>query len=492
MQLYPQAEDFCRLAKSYKLIPVLAEVPADLETPISVYLKLVADEPGFLLESAESGRNFGRYSFIGFKPLAEIVSRLGETELFIDGKKQLRSGSPLTVLEEIMTEFSVADSGLKLPFNGGAVGYFAYDLAATFERIRGYQLTDKLELARLLICKSVAIFDHLQHTVKLLHLAATEGFSNALEAYAEAATELSILQEKLKQTSLPRLSGKANPGEFRRFSHPVADSLTESRYIKMVTKAKEHITAGDAFQIVLSHEFRLRAKRHPFSLYRHLRQVNPSPYMFYLNYGTKQLVGASPEMLVKLENGKITTCPIAGTRPRGCDSEEDQALAAELLADEKERAEHAMLVDLGRNDIGRISLPGTVNVERYMEVERFSHVMHLVSLVSGTIDPAYSAIDAVKACFPAGTVSGAPKVRAMEIIHELEGDFRQAYAGAVGYLDFNGNMDTCITIRTMAVEGDEAIIRIGAGIVHDSDPVKEFQEVLHKGKALFKLLEDDE
>ncbi|MCX7779432.1 MAG: anthranilate synthase component I family protein, partial [Negativicutes bacterium] len=237
------------------------------------------------------------------------------------------------------------------------------------------------------------------------------------------------------------------------------------------------------------------APANPFNLYRRLRQVNPSPYMFYLNMGRKKLVGASPEMLVKVENGMVYTCPIAGTRPSGANEAEDQRLAAELLADEKERAEHAMLVDLGRNDIGRIAAPGSVRVERFMQVEKFSHVMHLVSHVSGKLDARYSALDALEACFPAGTVSGAPKVRAAEIIHELEGGCRGAYAGAVGYLDFRGNLDSCIAIRTLIIDGEQAVIRAGAGIVYDSAPEKEYQEVLHKGKALFKLLaevgEDD-
>lgn len=492
MQIYPQAEEFCRLAEQYKVIPVLAEFPADLETPISVYLKLVAEAPGYLLESAESGRNFGRYSFIGFKPLAEVISNSKATELLIDGKKKTVSGNPLEILENFMAEFSVADTGQSLPFGGGAVGYFAYDLIAAFERVRGYRLPADLELARLLFCQIIVIFDHLQHLLKLVYLARPACCRDASGAYTEAVSALSDLHNKLVSNIPAILSDKACQGEREPFCLPADDSPVAMHYKAMVKKAKEYIAAGDAFQIVLSHEFRSSVRRHPFNLYRRLRQVNPSPYMFYLNYGDKQLVGASPEMLVKLNKGKVMTCPIAGTRPRGIDSEADERLAAELLADEKERAEHAMLVDLGRNDIGRISLPGSVTVERYMDVEKFSHVMHLVSLVSGTLDPDYSAIDALKACFPAGTVSGAPKVRAMEIIHELEGDCRRAYAGAVGYIDFNGNMDTCITIRTMSVEGGEAIIRTGAGIVHDSDPAKEFQEVLHKGKALFKLMEGDE
>ena len=255
-----------------------------------------------------------------------------------------------------------------------------------------------------------------------------------------------------------------------------------------VLKAKEYIAAGDIFQVVLSHAFRRPLAEKPFSLYRRLRRINPSPYMFYINFGDRQLVGASPEMLVKLQNGQVFTCPIAGTRPRGKNPTEDARLAAELLADEKECAEHAMLVDLGRNDIGRISLPGTVNVTKMMEVENFSHVMHIVSEVNGTLDPKYAATEVLSACFPAGTVSGAPKIRAMEIINELESERRGPYAGAVGYFDFRGNMDTCITIRTFSVDGDEVTIQTGAGIVADSVPATEYEEIHHKAKVLFQVL----
>ena len=271
-------------------------------------------------------------------------------------------------------------------------------------------------------------------------------------------------------------------------AQPPEDSAVRQQYIDNVLKAKEYIASGDIFQVVLSHPFRQPLKEPPFSLYRRLRRINPSPYMFYINFGQRQLVGASPEMLVKLQHGEVFTCPIAGTRPRGKDAAEDARLAAELLADRKECAEHAMLVDLGRNDIGRISLPGTVQVTKMMEVENFSHVMHIVSEVSGKLDPNFTATDTLKACFPAGTVSGAPKIRAMEIINELEPERRGPYAGAVGYFDFRGNMDTCITIRTFSIDGDEVTIQTGAGIVADSVPETEYQEIRHKAKVLFQVL----
>ena len=492
MQIYPSIEEFSKLAEDHNIIPLVTEIPADLETPISLYLKLVGSNQGFMLESADNGRSFGRYSYIGLNPIAEVASRSNSSEVLLaTGEKKLLPGKPLDCLQEFMSGFSIAQTATTLPFASGLVGYFAYDLIATIERIRGYRLSADLEIARLLFCQVVVIFDHLKHTLQLVYLAQVPGPAKVEDAYAAAIREMRGIKEKISTNQPEAPDDRPYQKEQGRFSPPPVDSPSAQRYMAMVRKAKEYITAGDAFQIVVSQEFDAPLRRHPFNLYRRLRQVNPSPYMFYLNYGEKQLVGASPEMLVKIEDNKVYTCPIAGTRPRGRDSADDERLAAELLADEKERAEHAMLVDLGRNDLGRISVPGTVTVDRYMEVEKFSHVMHLVSLVSGKLDSTCSALDALQACFPAGTVSGAPKVRAMEIIHELEGDCRGAYAGAVGYIDFHGNMNTCITIRTMVIDGKRTKIRTGAGIVYDSVPETEYQEVLHKGRALFKLMEDE-
>lgn len=490
MNIHPSLPEFSNAARQYNTVAVMAEMSADLETPISLYLKLVGEDRGFMLESAESGKNFGRYSFIGLQPFAEFTGRSEASELILkDGTKTTSKGKPLDLLRQFMAEFSVSPLPEPAPFMGGGVGYFAYDLIATMERVRGYRLPDDLELVQLLFCRVVIIFDHLNHTLKIVYLAAVTEPESAAESYAKAVTEIERIVDTIQSTQPMPLADAPYQSRQDPFPLPAADSEAAGQYIAIVAKAKEYIAAGEAFQIVLSQEFPVPMVKHPFNLYRRLRQVNPSPYMFYFNFGINKLVGASPEMLVKVEAGKVYTCPIAGTRPRGRTTEEDSRLAAELLADEKERAEHAMLVDLGRNDIGRISTPGTVTVDRYMEVELFSHVMHIVSAVSGQLAKGYTALDVLQACFPAGTVSGAPKVRAMEIIHELEGDCRGPYAGAVGYLDFSGNMDTCITIRTLVIKGKQASIRTGAGIVYDSVPQTEYQEILHKGRALFKLME---
>lgn len=490
MNICPSLREFSNIAEKYNIIPLYTEVSADLETPITLYLKLVGDDHGFMLESAESGSNFGRYSFIGINPFAEIVGRSEECEFVQqNGGRKIVKGRPLDVLRDYLAGFSTMDLPGQPPFLGGGVGYFAYDLIATMERVRGYELPKDLELMHLLFCRVIIIFDHLKNTLQVVYLASVDELGQAEKSYAAGVNELRAVVEKILYRQPISLDNGPYQNTTGSFNPPAEDSETARRFVSIVAKAKEYICAGDAFQIVLSQEFKTPISSHPFNLYRRLRQVNPSPYMFYLNFGHKKLIGASPEMLVKVTGGKVYTCPIAGTRPRGLDSQEDEQFVAELLADEKERAEHAMLVDLGRNDIGRISAPGTVAVDRYMQVEKFSHVMHLVSLVSGQLDTDYTALDALKACFPAGTVSGAPKVRAMEIIHQIEGDCRGAYAGAVGYLDFRGNMDTCITIRTMVVEDSQVTIRTGAGIVYDSVPEKEYQEILHKGCALFKLLE---
>jgi anthranilate synthase component 1 len=489
--VYPSLPEFSNAARQYNTVAVMAELSADLETPISLYLKLVGEERGFMLESAESGKNFGRYSFIGLQPFAEFTGRSEASELILEnGTKTTSKGKPLNLLRQFMAGFSVSPLPEPASFMGGGVGYFAYDLIATMERVRGYRLPDDLELVQLLFCRVVIILDHLNHTLKIVYLAAITEPESAAESYAKAVTEIERIVDTIQSTQPVVLADAPYQPRQDPFQLPAADSEAARQYMAIVAKAKEYIAAGEAFQIVLSQEFPVPLVNHPFNLYRRLRQVNPSPYMFYLNFGTNKLVGASPEMLVKVEAGKVYTCPIAGTRPRGRTKEEDSHLAAELLADEKERAEHAMLVDLGRNDIGRISAPGTVTVDRYMEVELFSHVMHIVSAVSGQLAKGYTALDVLQACFPAGTVSGAPKVRAMEVIHELEGDCRGPYAGAVGYLDFSGNMDTCITIRTLVVKGKQASIRTGAGIVYDSVPQTEYQEILHKGRALFKLMEE--
>ena len=486
---YPVKEDFCQLAEKHNILPVYTQLLTDMETPVSLYYKLVGDDVGFILESAATGKNFGRYSFIGTAPFATVTARRQYSEI-ITGEGTLRvEGAPVEVLRNFMKEFSFPDLPNLPPLTGGGVGYFAYECVGTWERVRGLDIPEDMVLSQLLFCQVIIIMDHLTHSTKLLYLARMESGKTPGEVYHEATIQLAKWIEKLRKpvalpqdnTTIPKL-GKSL----------VIDEEAQQKFISIVKQAKEHIVAGDIFQVVLSEQFCSKLKKHPFALYRRLRQVNPSAYMFYINFGQRKLVGASPEMLVKLSGGIATTYPIAGARPRGKDVAEDERLAVELLADPKERAEHAMLVDLARNDIGRVSLPGTVKVKQMMKIEKFSHIMHIVSEVAGRINPKFAALDVLTACFPAGTLSGAPKVRAMEIINHFETVRRGPYGGAVGYLDFRGNMDTCITIRTMVIDGDEVVVQAGAGIVADSVPEKEYQEVLHKARVLFEVIGEDD
>lgn len=485
MRLYPSRAEFDRLAETCNIIPVYTELAADMETPVSLYYKLVGEKPGFMLESAETSKTFGRYSFLGTDPFMTVTARPGYTEA-VTGQSGFSIGRPpLAAMQELLDKFVFPDLPELPPFSGGAVGYYSYETAATWERIRGMTPADDAVLGEFLFCRVLVAMDHLTHTVKLIYLAEVDAATDAAVAYAKAGARLVALAEKLQQpVAMPGADGPAaGTGQT-----PPEEAADKAQFMAAVDQAKEYIAAGDIFQVVLSQPFRRKLPAPPFVLYRRLRRLNPSPYMFYVNFGHRQLVGASPEMLVKLQDGKVFTCPIAGTRPRGRDAAEDARLAEELLADAKERAEHAMLVDLGRNDLGRISQPGTVTVSRMMQIERFSHVMHIVSEVTGSLDPAYSPTDVLAACFPAGTVSGAPKIRAMEIINELEDAPRGPYAGALGYFDFRGNLDTCITIRTLAVTGDDVVIQTGAGIVADSVPENEYYEIRHKARAMFQVL----
>ncbi len=489
MSTYPTKDDFCQLAKKHNILPVYTELLSDMETPVSLYYKLVGDDVGFMLESAETGKTFGRYSFIGTAPFATITARSKYSQITRAGNKVQVAGSPVEVLRNFMKEFSFPDLPGLPPLTGGGVGYFAYESVGTWERIRGLEIPEDMVVSQLLFCQVIIIMDHLTHSTKLLYLAQIKAGQEVEEVYEEATAQLAKWIEKLRRpVTLPQ-DNTAIPQNGKSL---VIDKEAQQKFISIVKKAKEHIVAGDIFQVVLSQQFCSKLKKHPFALYRRLRQVNPSAYMFYINFGHRKLVGASPEMLVRLSGDEVTTYPIAGARPRGKDAEEDEQLAVELLADPKERAEHAMLVDLARNDIGRVSLPGTVEVKQMMQIEKFSHIMHIVSEVAGRINPKFAALDVLTSCFPAGTLSGAPKVRAMEIINDLESVRRGPYGGAVGYLDFRGNMNTCITIRTMVIDGDELKIQAGAGIVADSVPEKEYQEVLHKSRALFQVVGEDD
>lgn len=489
MQVFPGKSRFREYAGLHNIVPVYTEVSTDMDTPVSIYYKLVGDNHGYILESADSSKNFGRFSFIGTDPLAIATAYAGGVEIQSGGETQFIEGKPVEAFQQYLSSFS-APVLTELPqLSGGAVGYFAYESVATWERVRGLKLPENAILAEFMLCRVLLIMDHLTHTTKLAYLVRVTEQDNADELYQAALAQLKLLAGRLSQPLRPEPETRLHETGAAR---ELKVRQLEADFVAKVKKAKEYIAAGDIFQVVLSQQFRRKLSRRPFSLYRRLRQVNPSPYMFYINFGRRKLAGASPEMLVKLNGDKVVTYPIAGTRPRGRSPEEDRELAADLLNDVKEKAEHAMLVDLGRNDIGRISRPGTVEVTRLMEIEKFSHVMHIVSEVSGQVEPAYTALDALKACFPAGTLSGAPKVRAMEIIDELEELPRGPYGGAVGYIDFSGNMDTCITIRTIFIDGDEAVTQTGAGIVADSVPEKEYQEVLQKAGVLFQVLDEED
>lgn len=486
MNISPSNGAFNELAKKFNIIPVMANVTADLETPISVYYKVVGDKTGFILESADSSSNFGRYSFIGTDPFAIFTAYPRQAKVMGDDSDVTIKDSPLTALKKYLAAFSVPPLPDLTPFAGGAVGYFNYETVGTWERNRMTQLPPDMLLAELMLCKTIIVFDHLRSSTTIIRLVKIEADQQLDVLYSEAADKIREIALKLDQ---PLTSKQTDLSQAKETVLPTNNDEGKENYVNIVTKAKEYIAAGDIFQVVLSAKFTRKLNLSPIAVYRRLRQLNPSPYMFYLNFGKRQVIGASPEMLVKVTDGKVETCPIAGTRPRGKNEEQDANLAADLIADSKEVAEHAMLVDLGRNDIGRVSRPGTVKVEQLMEVEKFSHVMHMVSKVSGQLRSDYSALDALAACFPAGTVSGAPKIRAMEIISQLEQRFRGPYAGAVGYVDFNGNMDTCITIRTMVAENGEAVIQTGAGIVADSVPEKEYQEIRQKAQAIFSVLD---
>ncbi len=475
MSYAPTLEDAKRIAESGRgnLLPVYREVRADLETPVSAYLKVARGSHSFLLESVEGGERLARYSFIGTEPYRVAVS---------DG-----SADPLLTVEEELRRFRVVHPPTLPRLTGGAVGYLAYEAVRHFEPRVPQAPNDPLGLpeAVFLFVDTLLVFDHLQRTIKVVGHVRLDG--DVETAYRAATRRIDELAERLAgPLPPPQVAGPPPP------SRALRSNVGREAYLDLVDATKRYIVAGDIIQAVLSQRLSRPTNAPPFDIYRALRTVNPSPYMYYLDLGDFQVVGASPEMLVRVEDGQVETHPIAGTRPRGATAEQDDALARELASDEKELAEHVMLLDLGRNDIGRVSEPGTVRVTKRMEIERYSHVMHLVSNVSGRLRAGMTALDALRACFPAGTVSGAPKVRAMEIIAELEADRRGTYAGAVGYVDFSGNLDTAIAIRTMVVKDGVAHVQAGGGIVFDSVPEREHEESLNKAQAALRAIEKAE
>lgn len=498
---HPSLAGFRELADGpANLIPVYREFAADLETPVSVYLKLMTERsPSFLLESVEGGEQVGRYSFVGVNPRGMVgLHGRDVTISTLDGDRveTLADGRDvLDVLRDELARFVPADVPGLPRFNGGAVGYLGYDVVRFFERLPE-TATAVLDIpdAIFLLADTLVVFDHARHKLIILAQAQIADDADPEAAYVDAIQRIERVSEKLLRP-LP-----AVPTTRWSVSHhghglgEIVSNLQQAEYEAMVRQAKEHIAAGDIFQVVLSQRFSRRTTAHPFAIYRALRMLNPSPYMFYFDFGAYdlQVVGASPEIHVRLEDGVATVRPIAGTRPRGANPAEDAVLEADLLADPKERAEHVMLVDLGRNDIGRVSKYGTVRVSDLMTVERYSHVMHIVSHVTGEINDGMDAYDLMRATFPAGTVSGAPKVRAMEIIEELEGQRRGLYAGAVGYFSYDGSSDTCIAIRTMVVKDDAVYVQAGAGIVADSDPTSEYFECANKARALLVAVDTAE
>ncbi|MEX2236733.1 MAG: anthranilate synthase component I [Dehalococcoidia bacterium] len=475
----PTLDEVQALAPQGNLVPVYRTIAADLETPVSAYLKVAgAGRMSFLLESVEGGETLGRYSFIGTEPYRVLRTGPGESSGAVD---------PLLEIERELARFKPIHLPGLPRFTGGAVGYLGYDVARYFERLPQAP-NDPLGLAEsvFMFLDTLLVFDHLQHEIKVVTHARTDG--DIPSAYRQATWRLDEIAERLAQplAGLPYEEVNGPTGQ------EITSNLERDEYLERVERAREHIVAGDIYQVQLSQRFSQRTGAHPFEIYRALRRVNPSPYMYYLDFDEIQVVGASPEMLIRVDEGRIETHPLAGTRRRGKDAADEVRMEQELRTDEKERAEHVMLVDLSRNDLGRVSRPGTIEVTELMEVEKYSHVMHLVSHVAGDLRPEVSTYDALRAAFPAGTVSGAPKIRAMEVIAELERDQRGVYAGCVGYFDFSGNLDTAITIRTLVVKDGVAHAQAAAGIVYDSDPELEYMECENKARAMLRAIEEAE
>jgi len=482
----PDFEAFQEMARQGNLIPVYREILGDLETPVAAYKKLRGEGCSFLLESVEGGEKWGRFSFLGLNPSLMFqvqgdkvtIQRRGNTETLDAGV------DPFDHLRSLLAEYRAVPAPGLPRFWGGLVGFLGYDMVRYIERLPELTPGTAIPEARLLLTDQLLIFDNLRQTIKVVALVQVDPEKPLQAQYDRALEAIDALIGRLRQPVPLAPAPPPNPERA-----PLESNMSQERFEGMVRRAKEYIAAGDAIQIVLSQCFHAPFRQDSFDLYRALRSINPSPYMFYLDLGDLQLVGASPEILVRLEEGQIIYRPIAGTRHRGATPEEDRALEVELLADPKERAEHIMLVDLGRNDVGRVSRVGSVRVPELFTVERYSHVMHIVSQVEGELAPGRDGLEVLKATFPAGTVAGAPKVRAMEIIEELEPTRRGPYAGAVGYLSFSGNLDFCITIRSFYIHGGRIYLQVGAGIVADSDPGREYQETVNKAMALMRALE---
>ncbi len=483
---YPSREKFIELSRSGNVIPVYKEILADFDTPLSAFVKVAKDEYSFLFESVEGGERMARYSFLGNSPSVVISSRGDEVSITkgeeVNTFKCERD--PIDEVKRFMRDFNfVPVEGLPR-FCGGLVGYIGYDMVRFFENIPDTNPeTIGMPEMQLVLTDTILIFDHVDHKIKVVSNAIIEG--SAEEAYDAAIHKIDKLTDQLEQEFKPPDFGeikKASPDK-------IASNFSKEEFAGAVEKVKEYIKQGEIIQLVLSQRFSRETEADSFNIYRALRSINPSPYMYYLKLGEDRIIGSSPEILFRCEDGKVQVRPIAGTRRRGKDQEEDRELEKDLLKDPKERAEHIMLVDLGRNDIGRVCKYGTVKPRELMTIERYSHVMHIVSDVVGRIDENKDIYDLIRGAFPAGTVSGAPKVRAMTLIDEMEKERRGVYAGSVGYISFSGNMDMCISIRTIVMQKTKAYIQAGAGIVLDSIGEKEYEETQNKAKAMIKAIE---
>lgn len=487
--LSPSFNEFSRKAKDGNLIPVYREILADMETPVSAFRKIDSGNYAFLLESVEGGEKWGRYSFLGSNPSLVFKAKNSRVEVIRgDGIQYYQIDKDLLEpLKAILKQYRPVRADDLPRFSGGMVGFLAYDVVRQFERLPA-TAKDDLDLpdALFLLTDTLVIFDNISHRIKVVSNAfIPEATPRRLrEAYDEATRKIDAIIASLRRPLGASVTPAVGAKELQ-----LSSTMSREEFLRAVESAKEYVRAGDVVQAVISQRLSTKTSADPFDIYRALRIINPSPYMYYLRLGDLRVVGSSPEVLVRLEGRRVELRPIAGTRPRGRDDEEDLALEQELLADPKERAEHIMLVDLGRNDVGRVARPGSVMVTELMAVERYSHVMHIVSNIKGVLEEEHDAFALLRACFPAGTVTGAPKIRAMEIIEELEPVRRGPYAGAVGYFGFSGNMDTCITIRTVLIADGIAHVQVGAGIVADSDPGREYEETVNKAKGMIRAIE---
>ncbi len=496
---FPSEKEFLGLTKQGNLIPVYKEVLGDLDTPVSAYFKIAKNARySVLLESVEGEEKVARFSFLAKDPELTFESKGNSVKItrYVRGKAQSEHYSvqetPMTFIREILQQYKFVNIDGLPRFCGGMVGYLSYDTVRFFEKLPHTTQDDlKLPDTFLILAKDLLIFDHLNHRIKVVSCVHVDPKSSREKKLQEYRKALRRIDRWVCDLSKPFTAAKARSGK-KAGAHAklrFKSNFTEAQFQKIVESAKEQIRAGEIIQVVLSQRFEVDLKTEPFNIYRMLRALNPSPYMYYLHFDGIQIIGSSPELLVRCEDGVVETRPIAGTRPRGKDDKEDAQLAKDLLDDPKEKAEHIMLVDLGRNDLGRVCQKGTVRLSEFMNVEKYSHVMHIVSNVKGQLEAGRDSLDVLRAAFPAGTVSGAPKIRAMEIIDRLESVDRGPYAGCIGYFSFSGNLDSCITIRTIVATNGKAYIQAGAGIVADSDPQREYQETVNKAKAQIMAIE---